>query len=169
MRRVRSWTEAVNGQQRADARVCSKSFARRRLRPSQAKVRSTTQRRGTISKPLRPVGPFDDLDGPLPEPGEATPELLPGIAAIGEDVPQPWERADDLGQQQRSTATVLDIGDVDHGMDQITFDIGHDMTLAPLDLFTRIIAPRTSAFGRRDALAVDYTGTGRSLTALGGA
>src|SRR3546814_1440907 len=32
--------------------VCSKSLARRRLRLSHAKVRSTTQRRGSTSKPL---------------------------------------------------------------------------------------------------------------------
>ena len=36
----------------AEAMVCSKSLARRRLRFSQAKVRSTTQRRGKSSKPL---------------------------------------------------------------------------------------------------------------------
>ncbi len=34
------------------AMVASKSFANRRQRPSQAKVRSTTQRRGRTSKPL---------------------------------------------------------------------------------------------------------------------
>ena len=32
--------------------VASKSFARRRLRPNQAKVRSTTHRRGSSTKPL---------------------------------------------------------------------------------------------------------------------
>src|SRR6266702_2112520 len=36
--------------------VASKSLARRRLRPSQAKVRSTTQRRGSSWKPLTPGG-----------------------------------------------------------------------------------------------------------------
>lgn len=36
----------------AEAMVFSKSLARRRLRLSQAKVRSTTHRRGSNSKPL---------------------------------------------------------------------------------------------------------------------
>jgi hypothetical protein len=34
----------------------SKSLARRRLRESQAKLRSTTQRRGRTAKPERPAG-----------------------------------------------------------------------------------------------------------------
>jgi hypothetical protein len=36
----------------ADAMVCSKSLASRRLRLSHARVRSTTHRRGRTSKPL---------------------------------------------------------------------------------------------------------------------
>ena len=52
MRRVKSWMEATKSQAVADAMVCSKSLARRRLRFSQASVRSTTQRRGRTSKPL---------------------------------------------------------------------------------------------------------------------
>src|SRR3546814_2974207 len=42
----------MNSQAVAEAMVCSKSLARRRLRLSHAKVRSTTQRRGSTSKPL---------------------------------------------------------------------------------------------------------------------
>jgi len=44
MRRAKSWIEAMNSHAIADAMVCSKSLARRRLLPSHAKVRSTTQR-----------------------------------------------------------------------------------------------------------------------------
>lgn len=36
----------------AEAMVCSKSLARRRLRPSHAKAHSTTQRLGNTSNPL---------------------------------------------------------------------------------------------------------------------
>ena len=42
----------MNSQAVAEAMVCSKSLARRRLRLSHAKVRSTTQRRGSTSKPF---------------------------------------------------------------------------------------------------------------------
>ena len=45
--------------------VFSKSFARRRFRPSQAKVRSTTRRRGGRTKPLAGVGSLDDPDHPV--------------------------------------------------------------------------------------------------------
>ena len=50
--RVMSWTEAMKSQAVELSRVVSKSFARRRFRPSQAKVRSTTHRRGSSTKPL---------------------------------------------------------------------------------------------------------------------
>ena len=51
-RRMRSMTEAAQRNAVAEAMVASKSLARRRLRPSQAKKRSTTQRRGCTAKPI---------------------------------------------------------------------------------------------------------------------
>ena len=45
----------------AEAMVCSKSLARRRLRFSQAKVRSPPQRRGKSSKPLATSDRLPDL------------------------------------------------------------------------------------------------------------
>jgi hypothetical protein len=47
-----SLTLAMNSLAGALSRVASKSFARRRLRLSQATVRSTTHHRGSGSKPL---------------------------------------------------------------------------------------------------------------------
>ena len=47
-----SWADAMNSQAVALSMVRSKSLARRRLRLSHAKVRSTTQRRGKSLKPL---------------------------------------------------------------------------------------------------------------------
>ena len=52
MRLVKSWTEAMKSHAVAEAMVCSKSLARRRLRLIHAKVRSTTHRRGSTSKPF---------------------------------------------------------------------------------------------------------------------
>jgi two-component system, NtrC family, sensor kinase len=46
MRRTSSMTDAAYRKARAESTVASKSFANRRLRPIQAKNRSTTQRRG---------------------------------------------------------------------------------------------------------------------------
>src|SRR5665213_172414 len=55
-RRERSRRLARRSQAVALWVVASKSLARRRLRPSQAKVRSTTHRRGSSWKPLTPGG-----------------------------------------------------------------------------------------------------------------
>ena len=52
MRLVESWMEAMKSHAVAEAMVCSKFLARRRLRLSHAKVRSTTQRRGSTTKPF---------------------------------------------------------------------------------------------------------------------
>lgn len=65
------------------------------------------------------IGPLDDLDGPFADTAQGFAQLVAGIAAIGEQVSQPGEPVDDLGEQQRRPVTVLDIGSVDEGMDQI--------------------------------------------------
>lgn len=52
MRPAKSWMEAMKSHAVADAMICSKSLARRRFRLSQARVRSTTQRRGRTMKPF---------------------------------------------------------------------------------------------------------------------
>jgi hypothetical protein len=62
--RVMSWMEASVNHAVALSMVCSKSLAKRRLRFSYAKVRSTTQRSGKTSKHFCPVGTLDDLDLP---------------------------------------------------------------------------------------------------------
>jgi hypothetical protein len=55
MRRVRRRMLAMKAIAVAEAMVLSQSFASLRQRPSHAKVRSTTHRRGRISKPLGSV------------------------------------------------------------------------------------------------------------------
>jgi len=76
------------------------------------------------------------------------------IAAIGEDMAQPREAADDLGKHQRRSA-VLDVGRVDHGVDQIALCVGEDMALAALDLLACIVTARPAAFRGFVALAVN--------------
>lgn len=44
--------------------------------------------------------------------------------------------------------------------------VGHDMTLAALDLLARVVASKPSAFGRLHPLAVDDTGGGAGLTSF---
>lgn len=50
---------------------------------------------------------------------------------------------DDLGEQQRRPVTILYVGRVDDGMNQIALGIGQDMALATFDLLARIIGVTT--------------------------
>lgn len=52
IQRAKSCTEAMNSHAVAEVMVCSKSLAMRRLRLTHAKVRSTTYRLSSTSKPL---------------------------------------------------------------------------------------------------------------------
>ena len=83
------WTEAMNSHVVALSMVFSKSFTRRRLRPSQANVRSTTQRLGRMWKPLAASERFDDFERPAADGRKGTPQLVAGIAAVGNDLSQP--------------------------------------------------------------------------------
>src|SRR3546814_10592866 len=78
---------------------------------------------------------------------------------------QPREATDDLGQHQRRAIAILDIGSMDHGMDQIAIGVGQDVALASLDLLPRVIAARPAASRGLHTLAVDRSGAGRSLAA----
>ncbi len=113
------------------------------------------------------IGPLDDRDAPSADAAQGLAQLVAGRAPIGEQVPEPREAADDCSEQQRRPVTVLDIGRVDDGMDQIVLGVGEDMALAALDLLARIIAARATALGGLDALAVNDAGAGRGLATLG--
>ena len=112
------------------------------------------------------IGSLDDLDGPFADAAQGVAQLVAGIATIGEQVSQPREAMDDLGEQKRRAVTILDIGGVDDGMDQIALGVGQDMALAAFDLLAGIIAARTTALGGLDALAVDDAGAGRGFAAM---
>lgn len=75
----------------AEAMVRSKSFASLRHLPSQANVRSTTHRRGRTSKPLA-LSVRLTISSELSDLLQRAPQLRSGIAAIGEDMMQPWQR-----------------------------------------------------------------------------
>jgi hypothetical protein len=94
-------------------------------------------------------------------------ELVASVTAISEQVSQPREAVDDLGEQQRRAIAVLDVGGVDQGVDQIALGIGQDVALATLDLLARVITARPAGFRGFDALAVDHARAGRSLAAMG--
>ena len=116
---------ASNSQAVAVAISASKSVASRRLRPSEAKVRSVTQPSQQAKAPAakqRPAGggrgsrqdletlgggwPLDDLLGPMAERGEGGLELLAGIRAVGEHMAQPEKAVTDRGEQRHDTVAV---------------------------------------------------------------
>jgi hypothetical protein len=66
--------------------VASKSFASLRHRPSQAKLRSTTQRRGRTLFASHAL--------------ERGAQFVAGIAAVGEDMPQPRIQGTDRGERE---------------------------------------------------------------------
>jgi hypothetical protein len=109
--RESSLTLATMSHVSALAIVASKSFARRRLRFSQAMVRLTTQRRGNSSK-LGGIGSFDNRDRPATDGGKCIFEFLT-IAAIGEDMAQPREGTSDQLEKRGCTVAILYAGFMD--------------------------------------------------------
>ena len=102
----------------------------------------------------------------VPLPFSAARELVPGIAAVGEDVAQPGiERADRCEYARRAVA-ILDVGLVHEQADQIAFGVGDDVALAALDLLARVKPAWTAAFRSLHRLAVDDAG-GRARLAPG--
>src|SRR5215469_8618831 len=138
----------------------SKSLARRRLRLSQARVRSTTQRRGRTSKPTASAVRLTISRLQRPNLASACKKLVTGIGAVGEEVAQPWEEVVNGLDDEGCAIAVLHIGRVDRSADHQADGIGHDMALATLDLLGRIVAAWSAALGRFHRLAVDHAGRG---------
>ena len=97
--------------------IFSQSLASRRQRLNQAKLRSTTHRRGRTSKPLAGVGALDDLYlDPRQNLRQRRLKLWPLVAAIGkqnfEKRKQPEQRRD----HEHTTITILDIRRMNHGI-----------------------------------------------------
>jgi hypothetical protein len=82
----------------------SKSLARRRFRPNQEKVRSTTQRRGRTTK----LAPLDDLHAQVGHFGHRSVNLPRVVAAIGPDQFEPGEAPSYLVEHQPGAVAILD-------------------------------------------------------------
>ena len=142
----------------------SKSLARRRLRPSQAKVRSMTQRLGSRWKPSVPTRALDDLE-PQPLACRRTGGDLALVAGIGKQVPEPGEAPVESGADQGQAVAVLDVGGMDDQPQRQAQRVGEQMSLAAVDLLAGIEPPRATRLGCLDALAVDDPGGRRGLPA----
>ena len=108
-------------------------------------------------KTLGLVGTFDDLECPFPN-LQPLFQLVARIAAIGEDMKQPWPSVPDGFQEIRSAVAILNIGTMHHEADHQPECIDNDVALATLDLLASIKASDTTAFSGFDALAIDGTG-----------
>lgn len=75
--------EAMRAHAVEDGMDVSQSLASRRHRPSHAKVRSTTQRRGKTLKPLAVSDRFMTSMVQVPHAGESVSELASGISGFG--------------------------------------------------------------------------------------
>ena len=104
------------------------------------------------------VGAIDDLQGPVAELGELPVELWAGVGGVSEEVAQPWKGSADRLGDHRCAVAILDAGGMDDEADQQAEGVGDDVTLAPVDLFARIVAANTAVFRGLDALAVDDAG-----------
>ena len=95
------------------AMLASKSLARRRLRPNQAKCSLDHPPSGFGLEGSDSLGSGDDLDRPPAQLGDCVQQLWSAIDAIGEDVAQFGEHSSDGPQQWHRTVIILDIGGLD--------------------------------------------------------
>jgi hypothetical protein len=112
-------------------------------------------------KTLGLVGTFDDFECPFPDFLQPLFQLVARIAAIGEDMKQPWPSVPDGFQEIRSAVAILNIGTMHHEADNQPECIDDDVALATLDLSANAVCRRlasikasdTTAFSGFDALA----------------
>ena len=144
----------------------SQSFDRRRQRPSPAKVRSTTHRRGSTSKPcavserltICTVKRSDDLQG--------VSQFGARIAAVRKDMPQHGiARGDSLQHIQRAVK-ILNAGAMDLEPYAQSGRIGTNVALAALDLFSGVISSNPATFCGFYTLTIGDPGCGMGVSAL---
>ena len=114
--------------------VFSQSLASRRQRFTHAMVRSTTHRRGNTSNPLAVSDRLMISIVQSPCPLRASRNLA-RIAAIGEDVAQPWKPVADGLEQRRCSVAILHIGRMNKDEEHQPECVGGDVALAAVDLF----------------------------------
>ena len=72
----------------------------------------------------------------------------------------------DFCEHKRRAVSILNVGGVDHRVNQIALSVGEDVAFAALDLLPRVIAAWATAVRGFHALAIDHTGAGRPLATL---
>src|SRR5574340_294119 len=111
----------------------------------------------------------DDLDGDLPQ----APGLLhepPGIAAVGEHVPQTGEPPVCFLEDRCPAVAILERRTRDHDDEQQPQGVGHDVALAPGDLLAGVVSPagRAHGVGAANSLRIDDAAAGLGVPRLSG-
>jgi hypothetical protein len=101
------------------------------LRQNQEKVRSTTQRRGSTTKP-HVVGSLDDLDPQAGLARHGLVDLARVAACIAPHEVEPVEALTDLVEHARGAVTILDAGRVDNDPQGRAFHIDLGVPFAAL-------------------------------------
>ncbi len=139
--------------------MASESFASLRLRPIQAKNRSTTQRRGFTAKPIW-SGFLRTISTAI---NHGCSDLLPGISAVGEDALDEREHAAGNTQKRSAAVAILDARRMRFEHEATPFGVNERVALAPVDLLSRIVTAWAAGLGGLDALAVDDRGRGAGV------
>src|SRR5215831_17226573 len=124
----------------------SQSLASLRQRLSQAKVRSTTQQRGSTTNPLVRSERLTDFSFELRQDlRQGFLKVRPLIATIGKELFQERGHPEKGRKKQDAAIAILDIGRMNDGVQQQTQRVYENMALLALDLFARVIAMRIDA------------------------
>src|SRR5262249_42173878 len=124
----------------------SQSFASLRQRLSQAKVRSTIQRRGSTTNPfVRSERLTISVSSCGKIFAKGLLKVRPLVATIGKELFQERVHPEKGRKKQDAAIAILDIGRMNDGVQQQTQRVYENMALLALDLFARVIAMRIDA------------------------
>ena len=128
---------------------------------ARAKVRSTTQRRGSTLKPSAVSERFTIWTVQRPMFDQRIAQLWPCIATIRKDMA--WFRGFMLKfpKHAHGPVTILNVGGMNTERQQIAAGIDHDVALAALDLLAGVVSGNGRVFRCFHALTVDHQSTRR--------
>ena len=90
-------------------------------------------------KALRGARSPDDFDCPFSHAFERAPQVITGATIIGKDMGKPGKALANGRHDINGPVTVLNVGGMGKEADQETAGIGQNVTLAVLDLISRVI------------------------------
>ena len=139
-RLIANWIDARTTKVSSVVTRFSQSLASLRLRPHHENDLSTSQRRGSRTKPLHVVAAFDDFDAQRRNFSDDGVDLTGVVAAVGPNMFEPGKAVADLALHERRAISVLHAGGVDVDAQRQTLRIDQRANFVTLHLFTGVIA-----------------------------